>query len=72
MFSLYLNGILVLTMLTKLYFLELYPLTTFTAVPLTSQHSLEKTHVVASSSAPITNNIEDGGAYKHTHSRIVS
>jgi hypothetical protein len=35
------------------------------AVPLTSQHPLEKAHVVASSSSPITNNIQDHGAYKH-------
>jgi hypothetical protein len=35
------------------------------AVPLTSQHPLEKAHVVASSSSPITNNIQDCGAYKH-------
>jgi hypothetical protein len=42
------------------------------AVPLTSQHPLEKAHVVASSSSPITNNIQDHGAYKHKNSRIVS
>ena len=41
------------------------PLTAFTAVPLTSQHPLEKAHVVVSSSAPFTNNIKDRGAYNH-------
>ena len=67
MFSLNLNGIFVLTMFKKSYFPEWgsLPLTAFTAVPLTSQHPLEKAHVVASSSSPITNNIQDPGAYKH-------
>ena len=36
-----------------------------TAVQLTLQHPLEKAHVVASSSDPFTNNIQDSGAYKH-------
>ena len=42
------------------------------AVELTSQHPLEKAHVLASLSAPFTNNIPDRGAYKHNNSRIVS
>ena len=56
MFSFNLNGIFVLTMFKKLYFLKCGspPQMAFTAVPLTSQHSLEKAHVVASSSAPFT------------------
>jgi hypothetical protein len=33
---------------------------------------LEKADVVASSSAPFTNNIQDHGAYKCKNSRIVS
>jgi hypothetical protein len=45
---------------------------TFMAVQLTSQHPLERAQVVASSSAPLTNNIQYRGAYKHEHSRIVS
>ena len=67
MFSLNLNGTLVLTMFKKSYFPERGspPITAFMAVPLTSQHPLEKAHVVASSSSPITNNIQDHGAYKH-------
>ena len=58
MLSLNLNVIFVLTMFIKSYFLkwDSPPQTTFTAVPLTSQYPLEKTHVVASSSAPFTNN----------------
>ena len=73
MFSLNLNGIFVLTMFEKSYFPEWGspPLTAFTAVPLTSQHPLEKTHVVASSFSPITNNIQNRGAYKYKNSRIV-
>ena len=35
------------------------PKTAFTDVPLTSQHLLERAHV-ASSSAPFTNNIQEG------------
>ena len=60
MFPLNLNGIFVLTMLKKSYFLkwDSHPQTAFTAVLLTSQHSLEKAHVVASSSALFTNNIQ--------------
>jgi hypothetical protein len=42
------------------------------AVPLTSQHPLQKAHVAASSSAPFTTNIQDRGAFKHKNSRIVS
>ena len=33
---------------------------------------LEKTHVVASLSSPITNNTQDPGANKHKNYRIVS
>jgi len=68
MFSLNLNGIFVLTMFKKSYFPEWGspPLTAFTAVPLTSQHPIEKAHIeLASSSSPITNNIEDRAEYKH-------
>ena len=74
MFSLNLNGIFVLTMFKRSYFFQWGdpPLTDFTAVPLTSQHPLEKAHAVASSSSPITNNIQDRCAYKHKNSRIVS
>ena len=61
MFPLNINGIFVLTMFK----------TTFTAVPLTSQHPLEKAHV-PSSSAPLTNHIQDRGAYKHKNFRLVS
>ena len=59
MFSLHRNGIFILTMFKKSYFLEWGspPLTAFTAVPLTSQHPLEKAHVVSPSS-PITNNLQ--------------
>jgi hypothetical protein len=48
MFPLNLNGIFVLTMLKKSYFLkwDSHPQTAFTAVLLTLQHSLEKAHVV--------------------------
>ena len=71
MFSLNLNGICVLTMFKKSYFLKCSspPQTAFSDVPLTSQHPLEKAHVVASSSSPIANNIQDSGGYKH---KIVS
>ena len=64
MFSLNLNGKCALTMFKKSYFLKWGspPQTAFTDVPLTSQHPLEKAHVVASSSAPFTNNIQDRGA----------
>ena len=78
MFSLNLNGIVVLTMFKKKsYFLKwvvslLDPQTAFKAVPLISQHPLEKALVVASSSAPFTNNIQDRGACKHKNSRIIS
>ena len=67
MISLNLNGICVLTMFKKSYFLKWGspPQTAFSDVPLTSQHPLEKAHVVAPSSAPFTNNIQDRGAYKH-------
>ena len=67
MFSLNLNGIFVLTMFKKSYFLKWGspPQTAFTDVPLTSQHPLEKAHVVASSSDPFPNNIQNIGAYKH-------
>ena len=54
MFSLNLNGYLnVLTLFKKSYFLkwDSLPQTVFTAVPLTWQHTLEKVHVVALSSA---------------------
>jgi hypothetical protein len=47
-------------------------ITAFTAVPLTSQHPFEKAHVVRSSSSMNTKNIQDRGAYKRKHSRIVS
>ena len=40
------------------------PQTASTAVPLTSQHPLEKAHVVVSSFPLFTNNIQDRGAYK--------
>ena len=48
MFSLNLNGILVLTMFKKSYFLECCrpSLTALTAVPLTSQQSLENKHML--------------------------
>jgi hypothetical protein len=61
-------------MFKKLYFLkwDSPPQAAFTAVQLTSQHPLERAQVVASSSAPFTNNIQYRGAYKHEHSRIVS
>jgi len=74
MFSLNLNRIFVLTMFKKSYYLNWGspPQTAFTAVPLISQHPLEKAHVVVSSSAPFTNNIQDRGAYKHKKSQIVS
>ena len=75
MFSLNLNETFVLTtMFKKSYFPEWGnpPLTAFTAVPLTSQHPLEKAHVVVSLSSLITNNIQDRGAYKCKNSRIVS
>ena len=74
MFSLNLNGIFVLTMSKNSYFLKWGspPQTAFTAVPLTLQHPLEKAHVVASSSAPFTNKIQDRGAYKYINSPIVS
>ena len=74
MFSLNLNGIFVLTMFKQSCFPEWGspPLMAFTTIPLTSQHPLEKAHVVASLSVPITNNIQDRGAYKHKNSRIVS
>ena len=52
-------GLFVLTMFKKSYFM---------AVPLTSQHPLEKAHVLASSSATFTNNIQNHGAYKHKNS----
>ena len=54
-------------MFKKLYFLkwDSPPQAAFTAVQLTSQHPHEKAHVVASSSDPFTNNIQDSGAYKH-------
>jgi hypothetical protein len=39
---------------------------------LTSQHTLGKAHVVASSSTPFTNSIQDRGACNHRNSRIVS
>jgi hypothetical protein len=70
-FIVYNCGTFVLTMFKKSYFLEWGspPLTVFMAVPLTSQHPLEKAHVVASSSSPIANNIQDSGGYKH---KIVS
>ena len=72
--SLNLNGIFVLTISKKSYFLEWGgpPLTAVTAVPLTSQHPLEKAHAVASLSSPITNSIQDHGPYKHKNSRNVS
>ena len=84
------NGIFVLTIFKKSYFLEWGSppltmhkksyflewdspsLTVFMAVPLTLQHPLEKAHDVASSSSPITNNIQDHGAYKHKNSRIAT
>jgi len=58
MFPLNLNGICVLTMFKMSYFFkwDSHPQMAFTAVLLTSQHSLEKAHVVASSSAPFTTN----------------
>jgi hypothetical protein len=64
MFSLNLNGIFVLTMFKKSYFLKWHS-PPQTAFPLTLQHSLEKADVVASSSAPCTSNIQDRGGYKH-------
>ena len=74
MFSFNLNGILVLTVFKKSYFLkwDSPSQTASTAVLLTSQHPLEKAHAVASLSAPLTNNTQDRGAYKHKNSRIVS
>ena len=74
MFSLNLNGILVLNVFKTSYFLkwDSPSQTASTAVPLTLQHPLEKAHVVASLSVPLTNNIQDRGAYKHKNSRIVS
>jgi hypothetical protein len=53
-----------LTMFKKIYFLkwDSPPQTAFTAVPLTLQHPLEKAQVVASSSAPFKNNIQNNGA----------
>ena len=68
MFSLNLNGIFVLTMLNSHIFIY----SAFTAVPLASQHPLGKAHVVRSSSSMNTKNIQDRGAYKRKHSRIVS
>ena len=64
----------VLTMFKESYFIKWGspPQTVFMAVLLTSQHPLEKAHVVASSSAPFTNNIQDRVAYKRKISRIVS
>jgi hypothetical protein len=58
MFSLNLYGTFVLTMSKKSYFIKLgSPLqTALKAVSLTLQHPLEKTHVLASSSASFTNN----------------
>ena len=41
------------------------PQMAFTAVPLTSQHPIEKVHVFASSFAPFTNTTLDRSAYKH-------
>ena len=41
------------------------PQTAFTAVPLTSQHPIEKVHVFASSFALFTNTTLDRSAYKH-------
>ena len=74
MFSFNLNGILVLTVFKTSYFFkwDSPPQTASTTVPLTSQHPLEKAHIVASSSAPLTNNKQDRGAYKHKNSQIVS
>jgi len=66
MFSLNLNGIFVFTMLKSHIFNP--PQTASTAVPLTSQHPLEKAHVVASSFPLFTNNIQDRGAYKQKFS----
>ena len=73
MFSLN-NGIFVLTMLKKSYFLKWGspPQTAFTTVPLILQHPLVITNVVASSSAPFTNNIQDRGTYKLKNSQIIS
>jgi len=67
MFSLNPNGLFVLTMFKKSYFLKWHspPQMTYTAVPLTLQHSLEKADIVASSSAPCTSDIQDCGGYKH-------
>ena len=61
-------------MFKKSYFLkwDSPPQTAFTAVQLTSQHPLERPHVVASSSAPFTNNMQDRSAYKHENPQIVS
>ena len=65
---------IVLIMFKKSYFLKWGspPQAAFTAVPLTSQHTLGKAHVVASSSTPFTNSIQDRGACNHRNSRIVS
>ena len=74
MFTLILNGIFVLNMLKKSYFLKWGrpPQIAFTAVPLTSQHPLEKAHVVASSSVPFTKNIQYHAAHRHKNSQIIS
>ena len=72
MFSLNLNGTFVLTMSKKSYFLQwgCPPQTAFTAVPLTSQHPLEKNTCCCV--IVFSDYIQDHGAYKHKHSRIVS